>query len=734
MTVPTPSAARSSPRGGVRWLLRALLLGEIAAAVFLVARQAPMTWQQRWVQDDAYVSFRYAHNLVRGHGLVYNPGARVEGYSNFLWTVLAALPLARGASDPLPFMHAAGFGCWLLSYLLLLLLGVRLFRQGVWIAPLALAPLTYHWSFNLWFVSGMETPLVTLLTIAAVFFLSLEPTAHGFGPFAVSLTAVALAMARPDGIVTAAALALAGLVLWWRPLLHKNWVVYFWGPLLPIVTVYAPYQLWRVWYYGSFFPNTYYAKVAYLPFYARGWEYLQAYLDTYQCAPFLAAVIAGALAARAGAAQRFLIATLLATAFVFFHVVRLGGDFMEWRFLMPVSGVLYPAAAVGAAVCGERAWAVLRAFSSREHLGQARAAGLLTGLGVLGVLALVTERAAVIARDVPGPQQETIGLLRRYCDPRVLNWGAVGQLFDEVLPHTARIATTSAGIIPFYCDRPCLDLHGLTDPEIAHSPVDPYNRGRTGHEHWLQDFNRMRQRGVDIYLPWAQPKAVPNALLTPPQDAFETVSARLPNGLYVDFVILNHHTVDRTALRSDRRLVFFGDVPLVDRKELHSLRYLLYDHRVVDTLDLEEVESQLVHAFTEVVDRQRPVHNFHEKILPYRVPLDLLMVDTGRRIADQAQWTVTNVTAGEDLLLVVRYDHSGGSGQYRLEVNGQSIDGLLEFPHGPELWDEAVLRVPATVLLTGANTFRLIRLAASPFDAELYFMWFLQPSKATADK
>lgn len=36
------------------------------------------------VQEDAFISFRYARNLVDGHGLVFNPGERVEGYTNFL--------------------------------------------------------------------------------------------------------------------------------------------------------------------------------------------------------------------------------------------------------------------------------------------------------------------------------------------------------------------------------------------------------------------------------------------------------------------------------------------------------------------------------------------------------------------------------------------------------------------------------------------------------------------------
>src|SRR5207244_12236047 len=45
--------------------------------------------------DDAYISYRYAQNLARGNGLVFNPGERVEGYSNLLHVLLLA-PFCRG--------------------------------------------------------------------------------------------------------------------------------------------------------------------------------------------------------------------------------------------------------------------------------------------------------------------------------------------------------------------------------------------------------------------------------------------------------------------------------------------------------------------------------------------------------------------------------------------------------------------------------------------------------------
>ena len=41
-----------------------------------------------FIKDDAYISFRYAHNLVTGHGLVFNTGERLEGFTNFLWVLV----------------------------------------------------------------------------------------------------------------------------------------------------------------------------------------------------------------------------------------------------------------------------------------------------------------------------------------------------------------------------------------------------------------------------------------------------------------------------------------------------------------------------------------------------------------------------------------------------------------------------------------------------------------------
>ena len=48
--------------------------------------------------DDSYISLRYARNLLGLDGLVYNPGERVEGFSNPTWVALMALTLPFSSS------------------------------------------------------------------------------------------------------------------------------------------------------------------------------------------------------------------------------------------------------------------------------------------------------------------------------------------------------------------------------------------------------------------------------------------------------------------------------------------------------------------------------------------------------------------------------------------------------------------------------------------------------------
>jgi len=60
-----------------------------------------------FVQDDAFITFRYADNFAGGDGLVFNQGERIEGYTNFLWLMIIICGRLIGLS-PLIFTKILG--------------------------------------------------------------------------------------------------------------------------------------------------------------------------------------------------------------------------------------------------------------------------------------------------------------------------------------------------------------------------------------------------------------------------------------------------------------------------------------------------------------------------------------------------------------------------------------------------------------------------------------------------
>lgn len=62
----------------------------VAALALAVAAGIAWALSLDYLSDDTFISFRYARNLARGDGLVFNPSERVEGYTNFLEVVVLA--------------------------------------------------------------------------------------------------------------------------------------------------------------------------------------------------------------------------------------------------------------------------------------------------------------------------------------------------------------------------------------------------------------------------------------------------------------------------------------------------------------------------------------------------------------------------------------------------------------------------------------------------------------------
>lgn len=239
-----PDAAELSRFGPEAAAQRRFML---AAAALLLAFVALAAWIWPATLDDAFISYRYAGNWVRGLGLVFNSGERVEGYSNPLWILLLAPGMAAGL-DPEPLSKLLGLACGALTILLTMHLARRHFRLSRRISLLAGAWLATSVGMLYYAISGLETPLYTLLLLVMAKML-LE---HRFG--AAAMLSAAMLITRPEGMLTILPLALCAWAArrqvqgWWR------W------PLLPLAGLLLV-TAWRWLYYQALVPNTFNAKI-----------------------------------------------------------------------------------------------------------------------------------------------------------------------------------------------------------------------------------------------------------------------------------------------------------------------------------------------------------------------------------------------------------------------------------------------------------------------------------------
>ena len=142
----------------------------------LISFLVPATWfvlgllvVLEFVKDDAYISFRYAHNFVKGKGLVFNPGDRLEGFTNFLWTMIMA-PFEGLGWDLFQVCEVLG------TVITFAVIALMLRIATMW--DQARKDLSFAWgtvwlatssSWVLWSKSGLEQALAALLPLSAAF-------------------------------------------------------------------------------------------------------------------------------------------------------------------------------------------------------------------------------------------------------------------------------------------------------------------------------------------------------------------------------------------------------------------------------------------------------------------------------------------------------------------------------------------------------------------------------------
>ena len=454
-----------------------------------------------FVHDDAFITYRYAANLLHGHGPVFNPGEHTEGFScplyMFVTSLLMILP-----GDPLFRAKLLGILFSVIAVIITQRLAQKLSLPSILTAALPVL-IGLNSTIALSSVDGMETTFQMMLVTGAAYTIVRDFTK---GPSIVSaLWLAAVALNRPEG----ALFLLAGLV----PLIgnirrdgfcraHFTWLSIVFGPTFL-------YEVFRMIYFGYPMPNTYYAKnVSITSALERGPFYLLRTIfvnlnERLHLGAFSVLLWLGALGG--GVNERMKGPNIILPLFVLSQAIfafRSSGDWMQgWRYMMAVCPL----------------WMILVLLGIVEpmsHLVRGGKNKIAAACGIswcavigLGCLVAAPEFSNVEEGSVSwsslGYPTNSRGLLKNF---RMENTIISAEFLNKTVPAGSTIAFSEMGATPYFTPTiKWLDTYGLTDAEIAH--LTGVNRFRTGVTGDYKDDStelgrHIRDRKPDYVMQW----------------------------------------------------------------------------------------------------------------------------------------------------------------------------------------------------------------------------------------
>jgi hypothetical protein len=428
--------------------------------------------QFNFVTDDAFISFVYAKNLVEHGALVFNLGERVEGYTNFLWTLLMALGLVLKIPAELS-SRVLGTLCAIATMLVcgVILRRLRGNTRSLWdsVPAWILAGIP---GYACWASGGLETQLFTLLCTLSLglYLVAVIEETEGHTPalYGIGITIGLAALTRPEGYLLFGLLALHRLIV----KLQKRELVptkQEWSLLLMFLLLTVPHIVWRRLYYGYYVPNTFYIKSSGgSGAWQQGRYYLWAVMRDLKLFVLPLLYLMGfvrPLPQKLQDSYRLAGGLLLIWAGPFLlYVVSVGGDFMGlYRFVMPIVPLLVLTGVLGL-------WRLLQGQS--RHL---IAGSLMVFAALHATNSYFVDRHALtfIGAD---HGIDTPGYLRHYTADRA----AIGKWLGQYVKPDDYQVVGGAGAQVYYAGIAALDSFGLSDEYVAHKV--PAVSSRPGHQ------------------------------------------------------------------------------------------------------------------------------------------------------------------------------------------------------------------------------------------------------------
>jgi arabinofuranosyltransferase len=408
--------------------------------------------------DDAYISFRYAKNLFDGFGLTFNADSRVEGYSNFLYTLMMLPALYFGIEAVYEWSVVLNTFFFLSTICLIYLSFKRhnIVDRYTWSAIVLVA-------LNPWIIvnvpTGLESIFILLISIAFLFLLFGERTNNYF--YGLCLLTVILVLSRVDGFL----LPLMGIFyLACSKQFKKSAFLFLW-----LFGVFALYTMFRYYYYDDFVANTFYNKVSgdTLIRVVRGAKdfYEQLYRTGYLY-PLIFLTLLNLWAGYKKCDKRVVLSPFNFYIYVWMiYYIYVGGDIYFERFLLVILAAI-----------------PIQIFLLLKSLAMPR-------------LALVALVSIFVLQTYHVKKEDRFKLRDKDYDV----WISVGKFLKENYSDKV-LAVDAAGKIPYYSGMQTIDMYGLNDKYIGKSKSVAAPNSLPGHTKY--DSHYVLSREPDVIAAW----------------------------------------------------------------------------------------------------------------------------------------------------------------------------------------------------------------------------------------
>lgn len=432
-------------------------------------------WIGFFICDDAWISFRYARNLALSGELVFNSGEKVEGYTNFLWTItLSFFSFLRLRLD-----IVAHFMTFISSVAVLAAVGKTLqksFNTPFYLVFFAVFSCLFNGTFAFWTTGGLEGMAFSAFLLWGIYY-SLELPDSRKWVFMYTTMWSGCMLTRPEGIALA---AVSGLYVFISALLRKyrhlpTHLIYIFSAGSILGAIFLSHSIFKFFYYGSIIPNTWYAKIYGVPpdfLFKHGLKYVQSFFVYYWVFAFLPVLFV--LLFKPGKNSLNALLLLILSGGLILHTILSGGDFMAMhRMMLPVWPML-----------------VILVFAAFAHLVDLLKEKLRYSFifaAIIGLLfaSIQFSRSFSTLHNQKKSEKTWFGMesvagMKNFVNDRVL----IGKKLKKIANTGGQkviIAVGGAGAISYFSDGKIIDSFGLMDPKTARKKVKVGNFYKPGH-------------------------------------------------------------------------------------------------------------------------------------------------------------------------------------------------------------------------------------------------------------